>query len=132
MLTTSGTRADIGAYGGSGATGMGPWLDSDAEAVQLVTIHGSKGLQYPVVYLPTLWNRYTGREPVVPLYHDDDGRRCRDVGGPSAFRREAVARHWREDAGESLRSVLAAPNCKDLKTPTSKSRSPSSIRSSQL
>ena len=27
-------------------------LDSDAAAVQIVTIHGSKGLQYPVVYLP--------------------------------------------------------------------------------
>jgi exodeoxyribonuclease V beta subunit len=83
-------------------------LDSDAEAVQLVTIHGSKGLQYPVVYLPTLWNRFTGREPVVPLYHDDAGRRCRDVGGPSAFRSEAVARHWREDAGESLRLLYVA------------------------
>ena len=27
-------------------------LDTDARAVQIVTIHGSKGLQYPVVYLP--------------------------------------------------------------------------------
>ncbi len=83
-------------------------LDSDAEAVQLVTIHGSKGLQYPVVYLPTLWNRYTGREPAVPLFHDDEGRRCRDVGGPSAFHQEAVRRHWREDAGESLRLLYVA------------------------
>ncbi len=83
-------------------------LDSDAEAVQLVTIHGSKGLQYPVVYLPTLWNRFTGRDPVVPLLHDDEGRRCRDVGGPSAFHREAVRRHWREDAGESLRLLYVA------------------------
>ncbi len=83
-------------------------LDSDAEAVQLVTIHGSKGLQYPVVYLPTLWNRFTGREPAVPLFHDDDGRRCRDVGGASTFHREAVRRHWREDAGESLRLLYVA------------------------
>jgi exodeoxyribonuclease V beta subunit len=83
-------------------------LDSDAEAVQLVTIHGSKGLQYPVVYLPTLWNRFTGREPTVPLFHDDEGRRCRDVGGPSTFHREAVRRHWREDAGESLRLLYVA------------------------
>ncbi len=83
-------------------------LDSDAEAVQLVTIHGSKGLQYPVVYLPTLWNRFTGREPAVPLFHDDEGRRCRDVGGASTFHREAVRRHWREDAGESLRLLYVA------------------------
>ncbi len=83
-------------------------LDSDAAAVQLVTIHGSKGLQYPVVYLPTLWDKYVGRDPEIPLYHDDDGRRCRDVGGPSPFYRDAVARHRHEDAGESLRLLYVA------------------------
>ena len=83
-------------------------LDSDAAAVQLVTIHGSKGLQYPVVYLPTLWSRFTGRDPAIPLFHDDEGRRCRDVGGPSAFHRQAVGRYWSEDAGESLRLLYVA------------------------
>lgn len=83
-------------------------LDSDAAAVQLVTIHGSKGLQYPVVYLPTLWNRYVGNDPEIPLFHDDEGRRCRDVGGRSPFHRHCVARHWSEDAGESLRLLYVA------------------------
>ena len=83
-------------------------LDSDADAVQLVTIHGSKGLQYPVVYRPTLWDRWTGRDPDVLLFHDDQGRRCRDIGGPSPSRKEHLQRHWSEDAGESLRLLYVA------------------------
>ena len=31
-------------------------LETDADAVQLVTIHGSKGLEYPVVFCPFLWH----------------------------------------------------------------------------
>lgn len=82
-------------------------LDSDAAAVQLVTIHGSKGLEYPIVHLPSLWDRYL-RDPDVPLFHDDQGRRCRDVGGPSQWQRDHLDRHHREDAGESLRLLYVA------------------------
>lgn len=30
-------------------------LETDSEAVQLITIHKSKGLEYPIVYCPMLW-----------------------------------------------------------------------------
>ena len=30
-------------------------LESDADAVTVVTIHKSKGLEYPIVYCPFLW-----------------------------------------------------------------------------
>ena len=30
-------------------------LESDAEAVQVLTIHRSKGVEFPIVYYPYLW-----------------------------------------------------------------------------
>ncbi|MCP3945158.1 MAG: exodeoxyribonuclease V subunit beta [Desulfobacteraceae bacterium] len=46
-------------------------LESDKKAVAIVTIHKSKGLEYPIVFLPYLWaGGGKPREPI--LFHDPD------------------------------------------------------------
>ncbi len=82
-------------------------LDSDAAAVQLVTIHASKGLEYPVVYLPAVSDRHVA-EPDLPRFHDDAGRRCRNVGAGGAGWADHVRRAQEEDAGEWLRLLYVA------------------------
>ncbi len=83
-------------------------LDSDEAAVQLVTIHASKGLEYPVVYLPALADRWVPDAPDIPLFHDATGRRSRHVGDGGDGWTDAVARHDAEESGEWLRLLYVA------------------------
>lgn len=82
-------------------------LDSDAAAVQLVTIHASKGLEYPVVYLPALSDRFVPK-PTRPLFHDDAGERCLNVGAGGADWSDHCRRWADEEAGEWLRLLYVA------------------------
>ncbi len=50
-------------------------LESDADLVQVVTVHKSKGLEYPLVYLPFATHCRPVRSQDLPLHwHDDAGR----------------------------------------------------------
>mgnify|MGYP002653863205 CR=1 FL=1 len=85
-------------------------LESDADAVALATIHASKGLQYPVVLLPFVADRFvmpSNRLTSLHL-HDEQGRRCVDIGvKDDSDRGERVRRHLEEEDGEALRRRLA-------------------------
>ena len=85
-------------------------LETDAQAVQVKTVHGAKGLQYPIVLLPDLWSSIgdvdEGREL---LLHDDTARAVVDVGGRDADGRAArFQRADAEEAEESLRLLYVA------------------------
>ncbi|MGI9085489.1 MAG: UvrD-helicase domain-containing protein [Aeromicrobium sp.] len=80
-------------------------LDTDAAAVQIVSIHRSKGLQWPVVYLPTLFNRWFDDRAVLHRYHQGSTRTL-DVGGAATPQVKGLARQ--EDAAEELRLAYVA------------------------
>ena len=80
----------------SGATERNRRLDSDATAVQVMTVFAAKGLQFPVVYVPFAFNRYVPELDMV-LYHDDDGVRCLHIGGEESLD-DAVADRARQEA----------------------------------
>ncbi len=86
-------------------------LESDAEAVQVLTIHRSKGLEFPVVYCPDLWEPgYIPRDPQPVFFHDpaQDDARTIDVGldGPDWGRH--CRHHEEEQRGEDLRLAYVA------------------------
>jgi exodeoxyribonuclease V beta subunit len=82
-------------------------LDSDAAAVQIMTVWVSKGLQYPLVYLPFGFNRYVPTRDIV-LYHQD-GRRCLDIGGKGQPGFKAIEERGRQEmAGDDIRLTYVA------------------------
>lgn len=84
-------------------------LDSDAKAVQVLTIHASKGLEFPVVHLPFLFNRWRPDRDERPRFHDASGARILDVGGPGSPDFAAHSRAAQtEDAGEVMRLAYVA------------------------
>ena len=91
----------------SGAAERYRRLDSDAAAVQIMTVWGSKGLQFPIVYLPFAFNRNVQERELI-LFHDNDVR-CMHVGGPESPDYAAVEALGRsETASDDSRLMYVA------------------------
>ena len=91
-------------------------LESDRNLVQIVTIHKAKGLEFPIVFCPYLWEgtsarRRNGNKPEGREYHDDDGTAVVDFRSDDELgaRKAAIDRQIRlEEAAEGLRLVYVA------------------------
>ena len=78
-------------------------LDSDALAVTLSTIHGSKGLQYPIVYAPFLFDHWMRDDPTPAIIHRD-GQRVLSFDSAEVNQPE----HRSEALGENMRLAYVA------------------------
>ena len=109
-LSTARNEPDARDQAGAEAAQMR--LESDDAAVKLVTIHKSKGLEYPIVYCPYLWDGSLlhDSDRKTPLFHDPDPaqnhRRKLDLGSPDIDRHVGYAE--REAAAENLRLLYVA------------------------
>lgn len=108
MIAASDTRSE------AGADASLLRLERDDQAVSLVTLHRSKGLEYEIVYLPSLWEEASARGPSAesakdaatsrpPIrFHDvKTGRRSLDLGSPDYAEHVEVGRE--EASSEQLR-----------------------------
>lgn len=92
-------------------------LERDDEAVQLITIHRSKGLEYPVVYCPYLWSASEPFESEYAhlKYHNPQREHALEVdigpkpSNPHAKRKHpSVAQARKEAFAEGLRLLYVA------------------------
>ncbi len=84
-------------------------LEGDRLAVRIVTVHKSKGLEYPVVYLPYLWDGALRGQKEAPAecHQPAHGNRpVLDLG--SACLEEHLAQAGREEMSENLRLLYVA------------------------
>ncbi|TIH10679.1 exodeoxyribonuclease V subunit beta [Pseudomonas leptonychotis] len=81
-------------------------LESDAERVQIVTIHTSKGLEYPLVFCPYLWDGALLYQHEDISCHADDGTPLLDLGSEQLDVHRERARH--ERFAEKLRLTYVA------------------------
>jgi len=78
-------------------------LETDEDAVMISTIHASKGLQYPVVFVPFAWDAPSGKADRA-LFHNDEGDLVLDLaGGEENLQRAAL-----EQKGEAARLLYVA------------------------
>jgi exodeoxyribonuclease V beta subunit len=97
----------------AGAEDRARRLESDAAAVQVLTIHRSKGLEFGVVYCPFLWDPFwISDEPAPAIYHDAARGDARTIDVSLDPRDAAFAAHAAQDRaeqrGEELRLAYVA------------------------
>ncbi len=84
-------------------------LESDEALVKIVTMHASKGLEYPVVYIPFPWSDGPLNQKPPYYFHDENNHPCLHFGvGDKATVDKAKAAAHQESQAEKLRLFYVA------------------------
>jgi exodeoxyribonuclease V beta subunit len=84
-------------------------LESDENAVKIITIHKSKGLEYPIVFCPFSWGGSRLKDSKAAfLFHDENDARkpTLDLGSPQRDANRALAE--KEALAENMRLLYVA------------------------
>ena len=115
LLSWLAARRQDAAEGAPTTTDTELRLEEDAEAVRVVTVHGSKGLQYPVVLCPDLWDGRDQLDESITRFHDpevsDPAEAVAldlDADASSASKRRSIALARAEIRTEQLRLAYVA------------------------
>ena len=81
-------------------------LEDDQALVKIVTIHKSKGLQYPIVFVPFLWTCRPVERNQAIYFHDTELAACIDLGSSQSDQHWLIAE--KERLAEDLRLLYVA------------------------
>ena len=81
-------------------------LEDDQALVKIVTIHKSKGLQYPIVFVPFLWTCRPVERNQAIYFHDSELAACIDLGSNESDQHWLIAE--KERLAEDLRTLYVA------------------------
>ena len=82
-------------------------LESDEELVQIVTVHASKGLEYPIVFCPYLWDAGDGRVN-FPISFHQNGANYIELGTNDELKKAHKLQYQIEELAESVRLMYVA------------------------
>lgn len=83
-------------------------LERDDEAVKIMTIHKSKGLEFPIVFCPFVSHIRCDINEEDFVYHDNDFKRFIHFNGVKEDERENLHKTWKEELAERMRLLYVA------------------------